>query len=181
MRFPKALHANMFLVRSAAEIMERDVLVLDEGTQFAAFLAMAAAEGGLRHVVVTRGGTIVGGLRVNTDLRRALGAAAGNVRLGDLVRPNFTIVREREVAFDVIATIWKRRAAMAIVISQRRADARACARRHHQGACGGHCRPQHPDLSRPNLTEAPVQPSIAMPPLTCSTVPVIQPASSEAR
>ena len=29
---PKALHANMFLVRSAAKIMERDVLVLDEAT-----------------------------------------------------------------------------------------------------------------------------------------------------
>ena len=115
---PKALHANMFLVRSAAEIMERDVLVLDEATSFAAFLDMAAVQGGLRHVVVTRGGTIIGGLRVNTDLRRALGAAASDVQLGDLVRPNFTIVRERDVAFDVITTIWTRHAAMAIVIGQ---------------------------------------------------------------
>jgi CIC family chloride channel protein len=115
---PKALHANMFLVRSAAEIMERDVLVLDEATPFATFLSMAAAEGGLRHVVVTKNGTIIGGLRVNTDLRKALGAAAGDVRLGSLVRPNFTTVREKDVAFDVITTIWSRRAAMAIVIGQ---------------------------------------------------------------
>jgi CIC family chloride channel protein len=115
---PKALHANLFLVRSAAEIMERDVLVLDEAAPFATFLGMAAAQGGLRHVVVTRGGTIIGGLRVNTDLRRALGAAAGDVRLGDLVRPNFTTVRETDVAFDVITTIWTRRAAMAIVLSR---------------------------------------------------------------
>ena len=35
---PKALHANMFLVRSAAEIMERDVLVLDEATHSPTFL-----------------------------------------------------------------------------------------------------------------------------------------------
>jgi chloride channel protein, CIC family len=55
---------------------------------------------------------------VNTDLRRALGAAAGDVRLGSLVRPNFTTVREKDVAFDVITTIWNRRAAMAIVIGQ---------------------------------------------------------------
>ena len=40
------------------------------------------------------------------------------MRLGDLVRPNFTIVRETDVAFDVITTIWNRRATMAIVISQ---------------------------------------------------------------
>ena len=55
---PKALHANMFLVRSAADIMERDVLVLDEATPFSRFLELAAKGGGLRHVVVTRSGTV---------------------------------------------------------------------------------------------------------------------------
>ena len=114
---PKALHANTFLVRSAAEIMERDVLVLDEGTPFAAFLDMARSQGGLRHVVVTRNGTILGGLRVNTDLRRALGAA-GEATLGDLVRPGFTIVGETAVAFDVIKTIWALGAQMAIVTTR---------------------------------------------------------------
>jgi chloride channel protein, CIC family len=114
---PKALHANMFLVRSAAEIMESDVLVLDEATPFSRFLELATKEGGLRHVVVTRGGTVVGGLRVNTDLRLTLGVAAGEVRLGDLAQPNFTIVREAEVAFDVITTMWDRNATMAIVVS----------------------------------------------------------------
>ena len=107
----------MFLVRSAAEIMESDVLVLDEATPFSRFLELAAKEGGLRHVVVTRGGTVVGCLRVNTDLRRTLGVAASEVRLGDLAGPSFTIVREAEVAFDVITSMWDRNAAMAIVVS----------------------------------------------------------------
>jgi chloride channel protein, CIC family len=116
---PKALHANMFLVRAAADIMERDVVVLDEAAPFGQFLDLSAAQGGLRHVVVTRNGTVIGGLRVNTDLRRTLGAAAADVRLGDLVRPDsFTIVGETDVAFDVITTIWNRNAAMAIVVSQ---------------------------------------------------------------
>ncbi len=35
---PKALHANMFLVRHAEEVMDRDVLVLPAETDFAAFL-----------------------------------------------------------------------------------------------------------------------------------------------
>ena len=115
---PKALHANMFLVRSAADIMEHDVLVLDEATPFSGFLELAVKEGGLRHVVVTRGGTVIGGLRVNTDLRRTLGVAASEVRLGDLVQPRFTIVRPTEVAFDVITTMWNRNATMAIVVSR---------------------------------------------------------------
>jgi CIC family chloride channel protein len=113
---PKALHANMFLVRNAADIMERDVLVLDEATPFAQFLELAATGGGLRHVVVTRDGTVIGGLRVNTDLRRTLDLKASEMRLGDLVQPRFIIVRETEVAFDVITTMWDRNATMAIVV-----------------------------------------------------------------
>ena len=35
---PRGLHANLFLVRSARDIMERDVVILDEATTFAAFL-----------------------------------------------------------------------------------------------------------------------------------------------
>jgi CIC family chloride channel protein len=115
---PKALHANMFLVRSAGEIMDHDVLVLDEATPFSTFLKLAAVQGGLRHVVVTRDGTVIGGLRVNTDLRRTLGVAAGDVLLGDLVNPNFIIVRQAEVAFDVITTMWNHKATMAIVVSE---------------------------------------------------------------
>ena len=113
---PKALHANMFLVRSAADIMKRDVLVLDEATPFARFLDLAAKGGGLRHVVVTRGGTVIGGLRVNTDLRRTLDLTASEIRLGDLVQPGHIIVRETEIAFDVITTMWDRNATMAIVV-----------------------------------------------------------------
>jgi CIC family chloride channel protein len=93
------------------------VIVLDEATPFSRFLELAAAGGGLRHVVVTRGGAVIGGLRVNTDLRRTLGVAAGDVPLSDLVQPRFTIVRENEVAFDVITTMWNRNASMAIVVS----------------------------------------------------------------
>jgi CIC family chloride channel protein len=116
---PKALHANMFLVRSAADIMERDVLVLDEATPFSRFLELAAAQGGLRHVVVTHAGTVIGGLRVNTDLRRTLGATSSEVPLGDLVRPgSFTVVRAADIAFDVITMIWNRQASMAIVVSE---------------------------------------------------------------
>ncbi len=64
---PKALHANMFLVRSAAEIMDPRRPRARRGHPVRRFLDMSAAQGGLRHVVVTRGGAILGGLRVNTD------------------------------------------------------------------------------------------------------------------
>ena len=115
---PKAMHANMFLVRSAAEVMERDVLVLDGDTSFDSFLQMPQSAGGLRHVIVTRGNRIRGAIRINTDLRRAIGKTNSDVTLGEIAPRNFTIVRENDAAFDVIARIWRKRAAMAIVIAQ---------------------------------------------------------------
>jgi CIC family chloride channel protein len=114
---PKALHANMFLVHTAAEIMERDVLVLDETTSFATFNKLAASQGGLQYVVATRRGVIVGGLHVDADLRRALGPTPPEVKLKALMQRNFTIVRDSDVAFDVITMMGRKRATMAIVVS----------------------------------------------------------------
>ncbi|HET7879778.1 MAG TPA: chloride channel protein [Acetobacteraceae bacterium] len=116
---PKALHANMFLVQSARDAMEQDMLLLDENTPFEEFLRQAPAAGGLRHVVVTRNSAIVGVIRVNTDLRRTVSAAGNNVRMGDIAQRNFTIVREDAVMFDVIARLSRKRAVMAIVAPRR--------------------------------------------------------------
>jgi len=113
---PRGLHANLFLVRSAHDAMLRDVAILDESTTFGAFLSMSESVGGLRHVVVTRHGHIAGVLRVNMDLRRAVGAADAEVTLGELARGNFTVVREDAATFDVIARMKRKNATMALVI-----------------------------------------------------------------
>ena len=77
---PKALHANMFLVRSASDAMDRDFLLVDEATSFDDFMRMAPELSGMRHVVVTRGNLIVGVLRVNTALRRTVSAGRATLR-----------------------------------------------------------------------------------------------------
>ena len=53
---PKALHANMFLVRHAREVMDPDVLVLPAETSFDALLREHEHAGRLQHVVVTAAG-----------------------------------------------------------------------------------------------------------------------------
>ena len=113
---PRGLHANLFLVRSAHDIMLRDVAVLDEATTFSMFLSMSESAGGLRHIVITRGRHVAGVLRVNIDLRRAVGAAGADVTLGELARQNFAVVRESTAAFDVIASMSGQSAVMALVI-----------------------------------------------------------------
>ncbi len=113
---PRGLHANLFLVRSARDVMLRDLAILDEATTFAAFLSMSESVGGLRHVVVTRRNRIAGVLRVNIDLRRAVGASGADVTLGELARRNFTVVREDAATFDVIARMRRKGAATALVI-----------------------------------------------------------------
>src|SRR6201996_9426575 len=86
---PKALHANMFLVRRAGEVMERDIVLRPAEADFDAFLRENAGSQGFKHVVVTRGDRIVGVVRVNTSLRRGVEAAFSGVRFGDVVQRNF--------------------------------------------------------------------------------------------
>ncbi len=113
---PRGLHANLFLVRAAREIMDRDVAILEESTRFSAFLDASAGAGGLRHLIVTRQGHIVGVLRVNIDLRRAVGAAGADVTLGELARRDYTFVREDSATFDVIVRMRRKSASMALVL-----------------------------------------------------------------
>jgi chloride channel protein, CIC family len=120
---PKALHANMFLVRRAGAMMARDVLVLEEGTSYESFRQMAARHGGLQHVVVTRGGDIVGTVIVDEELRQILAVTTTALPLSALAQPGFTIVHEEDVAFDVIRKLSQSGATMAIVVSPAQGDA----------------------------------------------------------
>ncbi|ANN58747.1 chloride channel protein [Mesorhizobium loti NZP2037] len=113
---PKALHANMFLVRHAREVMDPDIMVLAAEQSFDDFLREHEAEGRLRHVVVTRGDQIFGVLRVNTGLRRGLGTTHTGVTLGEIANRDFTIVSDEMVASDVIERIWRKNAFMAVVV-----------------------------------------------------------------
>jgi CIC family chloride channel protein len=112
---PNALHANMFMVRSASSVMETDVLVLDETTLFHDGLTKSD-QPVFRHIVVTREREIVGVLRINTGLRRALSQSIASTTLGALAQTNFIVVAESDVAFDVITRMWKQRAVMAVVV-----------------------------------------------------------------
>jgi len=120
---PKALHANMFLVRRAAEVMDTDIVLAPADQRFDEFLAEPAHGGRMRHVVVTEGQRILGVLRVNTALRHAAEAAPAHVAGGPLMRDlasrHFTVVGEGDIVADVIRRIWRRHAMMALVVARR--------------------------------------------------------------
>ena len=111
---PNALHANTFLVQSARQVMETDVLVLDADVPFRDLLR-SPDDPAFRHVVVTRNGKIHGVLRINTGLRRAVSRDDPSVTLGRLAQHNYIVVDEADAAFDVISQLRQRRATMAIV------------------------------------------------------------------
>ena len=113
---PKALQANMFLVRPASEVMERDFLTVPADTGFGAFLQRPDHQGRMRHVVVTRNDHIAGVLRINTGLGHGTADIGTGVTLGDVATHNFTLVRAEDVTFDVITRMWRRHAVMAIVV-----------------------------------------------------------------
>ena len=113
---PKAMHANMFLIRRARDVMERDVLLLPQSTGFDGFLRMPERNGTLRHIVVTDGDRIAGTLRVNTSLRHGLEGAYTGVTLGSVASETFTIAREDDLMFDVIHRFWRGTASMVVVV-----------------------------------------------------------------
>jgi CIC family chloride channel protein len=113
---PKARHANMFLVRSAGEVMDSDIEVLPAEASFDGYLRQPEHAGRLRHVVVTANGNIYGVIRVNTGLRRGLDAAHTGVSLGEVASRNFIVVPEDTTAYEVIRRMWRRNAIMAVVL-----------------------------------------------------------------
>ncbi|MFY9874983.1 MAG: chloride channel protein, partial [Rhodomicrobium sp.] len=114
---PKALHANMFLVRHASDVMDRNALVLPAKMGFDEFLRRPELSAQMQHVVVSEGDRIVGVQRVNIGLRRGLAGTGAGVTLGEVARKDFTIARADDVLFNVIQRMWRRGATMAIVVS----------------------------------------------------------------
>ncbi len=112
---PKALHANMFLIRRAGDVMERDISLVPADADFEEFLRANGSTGGLKHVVVTRGQRIAGVIRINTALRRGVEAAYAGVKMGDVAQRNFTLARENDIAFDIVQRMARHNAGMAIV------------------------------------------------------------------
>jgi CIC family chloride channel protein len=113
---PKALHANMFLVRRAGDVMDKEMLVLPHDMAFDTFLKLPEHDGRLRHVVVTKDERIVGVMRVNTALRRGLEGTYTGVSLGDVASPKFAIARADDIMFNVIGRMWRRKAMMTVVV-----------------------------------------------------------------
>jgi chloride channel protein, CIC family len=113
---PKALQANMFLVRKAKDVMERDFRVVPAELALTAFLRQPDDHAAMRHIVVTKGNRIHGIVRINTALRQRLAETGADIAFGDVATRDFTLVREDDVAFDVIRRMWRRRVIMAIVV-----------------------------------------------------------------
>jgi CIC family chloride channel protein len=114
---PKALHANMFLVHQARDVMDRDILLLPTSLSFDAFLRQPKHEGKIRHVVVVSDDRVVGVLRVNTGIRQGLESAFTGVTLDDVASREFIIAHEEDIMFGVIGQMWRRGAMMVVVVS----------------------------------------------------------------
>jgi chloride channel protein, CIC family len=116
---PKAMHANMFLIRRAREVMDTNILLAKADSTFDAILRQPDNDGSMRHIVVTEGNRILGVLRVNTALRQVSEEVQSHVTLREVANRNFTVVRPDDVVFDVIQRIYKRGAVMALVVNSR--------------------------------------------------------------
>jgi len=114
---PKALHANMFLVRRAKDVMNPDVVVASGGTTFDDLLSPPERAGRMLHVIVTRDDHILGVLRVNAALRKASQQVdPTRMTLQEVASRSFIVVSDDEIVFAVIERMWREKATMAVVV-----------------------------------------------------------------
>jgi CIC family chloride channel protein len=116
---PTALHANMFLVRRAFEVMEQKFLVQSADDCISTFLKTQGSFNGFVHVVVARGDRVAGVVRINAALRHGSEDGYGGVTFGDVARRRFTVARREDVIFDVITRMAQHDASMAVVSRRR--------------------------------------------------------------
>jgi len=113
---PDTLHANIFLVRSARNIMDTDVQHVDQAATIA---DLRRTERGIACAyprIVTRGRRILGVLSASDVASHTRDSRA---LVGDLVSQNFVVTHADAPAFDVIARMAKRRVPYALVVSSR--------------------------------------------------------------
>ncbi len=116
---PSAMQANMFLLRTAADMISRDVLVLDAALGYDGLAGIAAAHGeGEPDVVVTRDGAIAGIVRLDAGVRRAVqeGGRAHGLDLGSLAHGDFFTVAPDATATCVIERLRGSRAMVGVVV-----------------------------------------------------------------
>lgn len=114
---PKALHANLFLVKRAAEIMERNVLVADATTLLPDFL-QRVPQGAMQCAVVMRNGDIIGWLRIDIEISHALSPEVTGLTVGDLAHQDYTLVRETDAVFQVMQALSRKSAQVAIIVDK---------------------------------------------------------------
>ncbi|HTV97994.1 MAG TPA: chloride channel protein [Steroidobacteraceae bacterium] len=112
---PKALHANMFLVRRARDIMLTDFYLTPGEVSLERFLTEHGG-GPMRHVVVTDGERIAGVLRINTALRQISAESPARVPIKDIATTHFIIVHEDDQVAEVLERIEQGQAVMALVV-----------------------------------------------------------------
>jgi len=123
---PKTLHAHMFVVRTAAQVMDRNFVVLPAGMSSRNFIEQRALEELPGQIIVTEGDRITGLAAVNDVLRMTYRLEAGSeLTLGQLAHTDYILARETDVMFDVISRMSRRGARAVLVVSGPRLVPRA--------------------------------------------------------
>jgi CIC family chloride channel protein len=114
---PQSLHAHMFIVRKAGDVMNADVPILAASTPVADFVANHPLDGESRDVIVTHGKRIVGVAAIDAAARLHALEPELVYTFGQLARTDYVLARENDVMFDVIKRMTRRGASSVLVVS----------------------------------------------------------------
>jgi CIC family chloride channel protein len=117
-RLPKYRYANMYAVRFAHEVMNKDIVKFDTRTPLTQLIGELAGAPPATHVLVVREKRVMGIVPWGGMLQR-LGDVHTAKTLGDVARRDFVLVRESDILHDVMNRLSRHRATRALVTSGR--------------------------------------------------------------
>lgn len=124
---PQTLHANMFLVQEAADVMVSDIIVLPAELELSAYFEQHPdGSDEESYIVVTRDAHIVGVVTPHEALWAMRGGDPQDpVTLGRIACADYVLARAPDVMFSVIDRMSRRQAGIAVVVDSDRLLPRA--------------------------------------------------------
>jgi chloride channel protein, CIC family len=113
-RLPKYRYANMYAVRFAHEVMNKDIVRFEAATPLTQVISELVGAPPATHVLVGHDKRVVGIVQWGGVLQSLEGVQTSK-SLGDVARKDFVLVREHDILHDVMNRMSRHQAARAIV------------------------------------------------------------------
>ena len=119
LKVPEERHMNMFLVRHAKDVMNKEILSMPEDTTLDAMLhKLKNKNKDKSHVLVTKDDKVVGTIPITLVMRSA-GGVSSKINLHNVMNDKYLKVEEDDIFHDIMKNLRQKNGTVAIVVKNK--------------------------------------------------------------